>query len=171
MRHVDFDGSEKFADSRDVIATVDEVESDIEMTKDCITETEEEIEDLRGEIDELESSEEPVLVEMDEKLKKVEALEKNLKEYEEELEELEDRLEDLKDFVEDLEGYGDWNCSETLIREDAIDEYLKDEAKDCGGFPDDFPSWITIDWDDTIDNLKQDYTSAEFQGTEYWMRV
>ena len=169
MRHVDFDGSEKFADSRDIIATVDEVESDIEIVKENIEEAEEDIDELETEIEELES--ESATEEIANKEQQLSVLERHLKEYQEELEELEDRLEDLKDFVKDLEGYGDWDYGAPLIREDAIDEYLKDEAKDCGGFPDDFPSWITIDWDDTIDNLKQDYTSAEFQGTEYWMRV
>lgn len=64
----------------------------------------------------------------------------------------------------------EWQYGETLIRDDYFTEYTRELLTDIGYIADDFPSWIVIDWDETADNVRQDYTSAELNGVTYWGR-
>lgn len=65
---------------------------------------------------------------------------------------------------------GEWEYGVTLIEEDEFEEYCEELLIDCGYISKDFPSWITIDWKDTADNMKQDYSEVEFRGTSYLYR-
>lgn len=64
----------------------------------------------------------------------------------------------------------DWQYGETLIRDDYFTEYVEELLKDIGYLPVDLPLWIVIDWEETADNVKVDYTSAELNGVTYWGR-
>lgn len=82
----------------------------------------------------------------------------------------------LSDFMEEFKGYGgdeqwrgDW-YPVTIIRDSYFTDYTKELLEDCGYIPKDFPSWIALDWDATAENVKVDYTSAEFDGVTYWAR-
>lgn len=87
----------------------------------------------------------------------------------------EDALHELK-VLEDLEsqasGYAaDWQHGESLIRESYFEEYAKEFAQDCGMIKDD-AQWPNncICWESAAEELKQDYTSVEFDGVTYLVR-
>lgn len=65
---------------------------------------------------------------------------------------------------------GEWEYGTTLISEDEFEEYCQDLLIDCGYISRDFPSWIEIDWENTTDNMRQDYSEVEFRGTNYLYR-
>lgn len=82
----------------------------------------------------------------------------------------------LSDFMEAWKGNGgdeqwrgDW-YPVTIIRDSYFEEYTEELITDCGYIARDFPSWIVIDWEKTAENVRQDYTSAEFDGVTYWAR-
>lgn len=80
-------------------------------------------------------------------------------------------LSALLSLQDDLEAYcPDWRFGVTLIRDDYFVDYTKDLLDELGFIPEDFPSWIEIDWDKTADNVQQDYTSGEYDGVTYWAR-
>jgi hypothetical protein len=143
MKHDNPTPGDKFIDSRDVIARIEELTD--------------ERKDLVDEIDAAESD--------DEKSDAQTALDEWDGEYAEE-------LKDLKALASECEGYGDWSHGEQLIHEDAFKEYAQDLAEDIGssqavsGWP-----YTCIDWDKAADQLKVDYTCAEFAGHTYWMRA
>jgi hypothetical protein len=132
-------------DSRNVIARIDELES--------------EIDDLKEQLTELEDDEE-------------EDNEMEIAEISDMLEELEGELDPLKALAEDASCYNaDWRFGETLIRDSYFKEYTMDMAEDIGAIGQKV-SWPLdcIDWDQAADALKQDYTSVDFDGEEFWIR-
>lgn len=82
-----------------------------------------------------------------------------------------EELHILKRLADQLEGYGDWSHGETLIRYDYFEEYVEEMLKDCGDLPKDIPWYIKIDWEATAENIKVDYTEADFDGVTYYMRA
>ena len=64
----------------------------------------------------------------------------------------------------------DWQYGETFIHEDYFEDYAEEFIVDCGYIPADLPSWIVIDWKETADNLKEDYTEYTFRGETYYAR-
>jgi hypothetical protein len=88
--------------------------------------------------------------------------------FEEEL----DYYESIENFCKSLEDYGDFNHGETIIHEDYFSEAMKDMVKDCGYIQKDLPSFIenNIDWDGVADDLRVNYTEADFEGITYFMR-
>lgn len=59
----------------------------------------------------------------------------------------------------------------TLIPLEDFTDYVKEMLVDCGDLPSNIPSYISIDWEDTADNIKVDYSEVEFQGTDYLFRA
>ena len=55
----------------------------------------------------------------------------------------------------------------TLIPENEIDDYLKETINDCEEL-NNLPSYIIIDWESTLNNLRMDYSCVDYEGTEYW---
>lgn len=73
--------------------------------------------------------------------------------------------------LNDLEGeISEWRYGETLIAEEDFTEYCQQLCEDTGDIPQDLPHYIVIDWEATAKNLKMDYSSCEYQGTEYLYR-
>ena len=78
-------------------------------------------------------------------------------------------LEALRD---EAEGYAaDWRYGETLIRDSYFEDYARQLAEDIGAL-DKCDTWpaTCIDWKQAANELKQDYTSVEFDGVTYWAR-
>lgn len=90
-------------------------------------------------------------------------------EWEEQIQE----LEEINSFISQLEDYGDFEHGEQIIHEDYFTEYAEEFVKELGYLPDNFPYWIEnhIDWEGVADDLKADYTEAEYQGDTYYMRA
>lgn len=81
-------------------------------------------------------------------------------------------LKALEALQEEAEGYSDdWKYGATLIRDSYFTEYAQELAEDIGAI-DRNAKWPLqhIDWEAAADELKQDYTSVEFDGTTYWVR-
>ena len=87
-------------------------------------------------------------------------------------EDLLSEYEDIKNFIDELEGYGDFKYGETVISDYYFEEYCEEYLKDCEYLPDNLPAFIeyNIDFKGIADDMKQDYTVAEYYGTTYLMR-
>lgn len=77
----------------------------------------------------------------------------------------------LKAVADEAEGSPDWEHGEALIRDSYFVEHAQQLADDIGAVSKD-QSWPNnfIDWEAAADALKQDYTSVDFDGVEYWVR-
>jgi hypothetical protein len=83
-----------------------------------------------------------------------------------------DELRALIALQEEAEGYcSDWRHGETLIRDGYFQEYAQQLAEDIGAIKSD-AGWPYdhIDWEAAADALKQDYTEVDFDGESYWIR-
>lgn len=78
-----------------------------------------------------------------------------------------DRYTDLLEILTDMDDAGIGPYDEVLTEaefEDELQEIFNDETYKI-------PSWITIDEEDSKDNLKQDYTSGEVCGVTFYWRA
>lgn len=78
----------------------------------------------------------------------------------------------LEALAADAEGYcDDWKYGASLIRDSYFCEYAQELADEMGALKG-ATEWplLHIDWDAAAEELKQDYTSVEFDGVTYWIR-
>jgi hypothetical protein len=86
-----------------------------------------------------------------------------------------EELATLEKILEALRGRGtshDWGDDtypDSLIADFHFAEYAEDFAHDIGAVSRD-ASWVVIDWEATANGMKQDYSSVDFDGTQYWYR-
>lgn len=82
-----------------------------------------------------------------------------------------EELRVLLALAEEGEGSPDWQHGETLIRDSYFETYAQELAEDCGMMTgsDKWP-YTCIDWEKAADELKQDYSSIDFDGETYWIR-
>jgi len=178
------DNSEDIIDSRDVIARIEELESDISGWEDDIEEhqteiidKEDEIETLENESQELDDEEDADRIaeienEIDSLRSDIQSMEDNISTIRNDIEEAQEELDPIKSLAEDAEGYSaDWNYGEALIRDSYFIEYAQQLAEDIGAI-DDNANWpnTCIDWDKAADELQMDYTCVDFDGVDYWIR-
>lgn len=78
-------------------------------------------------------------------------------------------LDDLKGYGGDEQWRGEW-YPVTLIRDSYTAEYTEDLIKDCCDLPRDIPSYIAIDWEQTWESIRVDYSDVEIDGVTYWYR-
>lgn len=90
-------------------------------------------------------------------------------EHLDEFEQLTNILEELKGQGGDEQWQGDWYPS-TLISEVYFVEYAQELCQDIGAIPDDFPSYIEIDWEVTARNIQMDYSEIDIDGLTYYFR-
>lgn len=78
----------------------------------------------------------------------------------------------LIEFRDEYDGqFGDsFEDGITFIHEDYFTDAMKELCEDVGYLPEGTPDWLVIDWDETADNLRVDYSEAEFRGSTYWAR-
>lgn len=158
-------------DSRDVIARIEELESELSYLTYAVDDTSGEVDETLQALNEAEGEDE--IEEARENHEK--ALEAHAS-AESDLESWdgEEELQILKAFADEAEGYGDWEHGETLIREDYFTEYAQELAEDCEGIPVFWDlRWLytCIDWEKAADKLKQDYATADFDGVTYYLRA
>lgn len=84
----------------------------------------------------------------------------------------EDDLEKIEE-IDSLEREvgSEFEYGVTLIPLEDFTDYVKELLVDCGDLPSNIPSYISIDWEDTADNIKVDYSEVEYLGTDYLFRV
>lgn len=58
----------------------------------------------------------------------------------------------------------------TLINENYFTEAMEELCKDIGDVPNNLPSYIVIDWEETAENLRSDYSSIEYDGVTFYYR-
>jgi hypothetical protein len=83
-----------------------------------------------------------------------------------------EELKALLALQEEAQGYSeDWRYGSPLIRDSYFEAYAEELADDMGAI-DRNAGWplTCIDWEKAADELKQDYTSVEFDGVTYWIR-
>ena len=78
-----------------------------------------------------------------------------------------DENKEARDELADFAGQISVHTS--LIHDDDIGAYLRNMCDDIGDL-NKIPSYIEIDWDSTIANLKQDYSEYDYAGHTYWGR-
>lgn len=154
-------------DSRDVIARIEELESERQTLIDEIEEAEEAL----GAIDC--DNEEEAYVGAEETLQDAKGA---LVEWDasEEAEE----LAALKALEEEASSSPDWEYGETLIHEDYFTKYIEELIDDCYEMPKemkyggDWP-WrhVVIDYEAAAEEAKNDYSKVDFDGTNYWIRA
>lgn len=81
-----------------------------------------------------------------------------------------EELKALED-VENQIGMSAFLHGETLIPERDFKEYARELAEDIGAIPDN-AKWpcTCIDWEQAAEELKQDYSSLEYEGKTYYFR-
>jgi antirestriction protein len=75
--------------------------------------------------------------------------------------------------IQEISGYvTDFYNGEALIPESEFEDYARQLAEDIGAINSeaDWPSRC-IDWEQAANELQQDYTSVEYQGTTYLVRA
>jgi hypothetical protein len=130
-------------DSRDVIARIEALESDVETLTE-MRERETLTEEEQGELRDL-----------------AETVEDNAGE-----------LATLRALAEEgANNADDWQYGETLIRDSYFVTYAEELADDIGAI-DQNAGWPLrhIDWDAAADELKQDYSEIDYDGVTYWVR-
>lgn len=64
----------------------------------------------------------------------------------------------------------EWYDGAALIPVDGWVDYCHELLYELGELPRDLPDYIAIDWEETADNLKADYSECEYQGETYLYR-
>jgi hypothetical protein len=157
----DISSNDDMVDVRDLIERFEELETEHEDLVDALDSARENMEAIEEGDEALEEAKE----EFKEK-------EEELKTWEEEngeFKELKELLEDLCGNGGDHQWRGDWYPS-SLINDSYFTEAMQDLVVDIGDLPKDIPSYLEIDWEKTANNLQQDYSSVEWEGTTFWYR-
>jgi len=158
----DVDNSADVLDSRDVESRIDDLEGEQNALIDAVEEAEEAYTDAQDDEDTTEAQ-------CDELGDELAAARMALREWQEswEAEELA-KLTAFRAEVQD--GTSEWIHGETLIRESYWVEYVQELLADIGDIPRDLPGYVVIDWEATADNIKADYSEADFDGITYYFR-
>ncbi len=83
----------------------------------------------------------------------------------------------LRELASEAESSPDWIHGETLIRESYFTDYIEQLIDDCYEMPKEFKSgnwpWrhMTIDFEAAADEAKQDYMEVDFDGETYLLRA
>lgn len=152
----DYSFTDNMLDVRDLIERYEELEDELS----AITDIEDEIESLDPEEDK-----EEIRIAKE----NLEAKQKELEDEQEEFEKLGKILDELKGNGGDEQWRGDWYPI-TLINSDYFTEYTEELLKDCGFIPQELPWWIKIDWEETADNVKVDYTTIDIDYETFYYR-
>jgi len=157
--------SDKVIDSRDVIERIQYLEDERNTLEEAVTDANNAITDL----DPVGNEEDETQAESDVRDMLADA-QAALKEWDEGDEGKE--LVALKALADEAEGCGDWAHGETLIADSYFTEYAEELASDIGDYDPRNVRWpyTCIDWEKAADELKQDYTSVDFDGETYWIR-
>jgi len=160
----DFSSSDNIIDVRDIIARVEELRSERENLQDTLDEAEEAYK--YHDSDDTQSTPEY------EDLQEAKEAREEWDESDEakELETLEELLSDLCGYGGDEQWEGDW-YPVTLINQDHFTDYAQELAEETGSVNRD-ARWPNnhIDWDAAADDLKQDYSTVDFEGVSFYYR-
>lgn len=82
-----------------------------------------------------------------------------------------EELNSLLKLQEQSEGYSDWTHGVALIRDSHFENYARELAEDLHGAKIRDAEWpfSCIDWEKAANDLQTDYTSVDFDGVDYWV--
>ena len=158
---------EDVIDSRDIIDRIDYLEDERTAVSDKRDEAQEAYDGY--DMSDKKKTAEEDLDALEELKAALEDAQNALKEWDESNEQ---ELKALLNLADQAEGYSDdWKHGSTLIRDSYFKEYAQEFAEDIGAINNEC-SWPNncIDWEKAADELKQDYTSVDFDGVDYWIR-
>jgi len=126
--------------------------------------------DLEKELDALEDELTSLEETRDEALGDEDEIQEAMNRLEEWLGDNEDRLTELRNLRDEIP---EWQYGETLISDSHFEDYARDLASDLYGNEINDARWPfdCIDWKQAADELKQDYTSIDFDGDTWWYRA
>jgi len=174
-------------DSRDVIARFAELtadkeslESEVESVQEQVTEAQDGLEEAKADYE--------TAIENEDDAETIKELAGVVKRAKNDLKVAKDELEGAKDNLEcwdDADEYEslrvlcdegelssvEWADGVTMIRDSYFEDYAQELAEEIGAINHNL-NWPNncIDWERAANELKQDYTSIEFDGVEYWVR-
>jgi chromosome segregation ATPase len=151
-------------DSRDVIERIEELEDERQELVGAIDGAKDDLKDAQDDTSVLQTdaAEESTL------FQKIGDAESALIDWDEEKGEELTALKNLAD--EGANESSEWSSGETLIWEDYFAEYAQQLVEDIGDLPSNIPGYIVIDWEQTAENLKVDYSTVDFDGETYYIR-
>ena len=157
----DYSFTDDVIDVRDLIERYEELEDELSS-----------IADIEDEIESLDPKEDKE--EIRTAKENLEAKQKGLTSEQEGFDQLQEILDELKGNGGDEQWRGDWYPI-TLINSDYFTEYAKELVEDCGYIrrgdgEKELPWWISIDWGDTANNIKIDYTTIDIEDETYYYR-
>lgn len=161
--------SDNTIDSRDVIARIEELEGDREALAENVSDAEESLADARDaylnaseDIDAGQQAVENAQKKLDDALAALKAWDEDDDGKE---------LKALQALQSEAEGYSDWLHGAQLINESYFTQYAQELAEEIGAIASD-AQWPLrhINWDAAAEELKQDYTTVDFDGTDYYIR-
>lgn len=88
----------------------------------------------------------------------------------EETSQIREQVDSLREFIEECRQYNpDWDYGAQLIPIDRFTEYVEELVKDIGDLPQNIPDYIVIDWGETAENLKEDYSEVSYNNESYYI--
>jgi vacuolar-type H+-ATPase subunit I/STV1 len=158
------DNGQDIIDSRDVIARIEDLESERESLEAAVSNAKETLVDAKDETSVLANDTEAIA-----------ELEVAIVEATDDLEawgtsEECEELTALKALADEGEFSSDWTYGVSLIRDSYFEEYAQQLAADLGAITSTDWPMNCIDWSRAADLLQQDYTSLDFDGEKYWIR-
>lgn len=168
----DISNTDDTIDSRDVIARIEELESELETLTDAVDEAREGLTEAQASAESVfgdtsEANQDACDKHLEEAREALASAESDLADWEGE-----EELKTLKALADQCEGCGDWGHGETLIRDSYFQEYAEQLADDIGAI-DRNARWPVncIDWEKAARELQYDYTEVDFGGESYWIRA
>jgi DNA repair exonuclease SbcCD ATPase subunit len=154
----------KILDTRDLYKRQQELQADLDALQEAVTEADETLDAYKYDsIDTLPEEQGDAFDRMEEYQEALATAEQDLKEWQDEYQE---ELDELNALVQEV---SEWRYGTELIPEDDFTEYAQDLAEDCYNLPDHWP-FTCIDWGRAAEELKQDYSTVDYQGTTYLFR-
>lgn len=149
---------------------------DLEERLSELEELEQTLEDAQNELDEfLRDNPEPELDKEDDSeyvkwLDEKDELESKISSAESDFSDTErEELYDLRALCEEVGG--EWKYGVQFIPESDFTDYCKELCEEIGAIPSDFPDYIVINWEETADNIRQDYSECTINGESYLYRA
>jgi len=81
-----------------------------------------------------------------------------------------DEAKELKELEELESEISEWRDGNTMIHENEFVDYCKGLCEDFGDVPKNIPHYIAINWDETAENIKADYSEVTYQGEPYLVK-
>lgn len=80
-------------------------------------------------------------------------------------------IHEFYEFFNELNDDSEFESGTAIIHEDYWVEYVQELVEDIGDLPKDLPSYIVIDWENTANNLMDNYRKYDYKDQTYLKKV